>query len=134
MLSKVLADSMIPSVSTPDSWIETVGLVGSSPTTNLADHARPVRQLLGDDLMFPARNAGADRPVVQCGQPHAGHVLQGLDPVDQGTTSSRLLTSRSSFSNRWSFSATSVLVLARSRSTSRSISCCCSSIGSSLFW
>ena len=48
--------------------------------------------------------------------------------------SSRLLMSRSSFSNRCSFSAISLFVFARSRSTSRSISCCCSSIGSSLFW
>ncbi len=47
---------------------------------------------------------------------------------------SRLFTSRSSFSNRWSLSATSEFVLARSLSTSRSISCSCSSIGSSLFW
>ena len=32
MLSKVFADSMMLSVSTPDSCNDTVGLVGSSPT------------------------------------------------------------------------------------------------------
>ena len=31
-LSYIRAASMIPSVSTPESWIETVGFVGSSPT------------------------------------------------------------------------------------------------------
>ncbi len=51
---------------------------------DLAHHARPGAQLLGDDLMFPARNAGADRAVVEGRQPHAGHVLERLDPMHQG--------------------------------------------------
>ena len=34
-------------------------------------------------LMLSARNAGADRPVVECRQPQTGHVLQRLDTVNQ---------------------------------------------------
>ena len=127
-----VAASMIASVSTPESWIETVGLVGSSPTRISPTHARPGPELLGDDLMLPARNAGADRAVVQGGQPHAGHVLERLDPVHQGGQQQALDEPVVVLEALAAAAATSGSVLARSRSTSRSIWCCCSSIGQQL--
>ena len=77
---------MIPSVSTPGELDRDGRGVGRLlADADLADHPGPGSELLGDDLVLTARNPGPDRPVVEGGKPHAGHVLeQCLDPVDQG--------------------------------------------------
>ena len=88
---------------------------------DLADHARPGAELLGDDLMLPPRNAGTDRPVIECGQAHAGHVLERLDPMHQGGQEQALDEPVVVLEESQPGGDVFAFRLARSRSTSRSI-------------